>query len=343
MNVAVYYSNNDIRIEDRPIPKIGPGEILVSVEASGICGSDVMEWYRIDKVPLVLGHEIGGVVAEAGQGVKKYKKGDRISASHHVPCGECRYCMDGHHTVCETLRRTFFDPGGFSEYFRLPKINSEKGVYLLPKEVSFEEATFIEPIACVLRGQRLANMKKGKSVLIAGSGVAGLLHLQMAKLNGASLVITTDINDFRLKAAKKLGSDYTLNAATEDIPYKVKQLNAGRPVDLALICTGAAKAIGQALDSVDRGGTVLFFAPANPGVSVPFPINKLFWRTEITITSSYAGTPKEHLEALDLIKNKKFKLLDMITHRLKLSEIQKGFQLVAEAKDSLKVIIYPHK
>ncbi|MDD5356171.1 MAG: zinc-dependent dehydrogenase [Candidatus Omnitrophica bacterium] len=343
MKTAVYYSNSDIRIEDRPVPKIGPGELLVRVEASGICGSDVMEWYRIDKVPLVLGHEIGGVVAEIGEGVKKYKKGDRISASHHVPCGECRYCLDGHHTVCETLRRTFFDPGGFSEYVRLPEINTEKGVYLLPKEVSFEEATFIEPIACVLRGQRLANMKKGKSVLIVGSGVAGLLHLQMAKIKGASLVITTDINDSRLNMAKKLGSDHVLNGATEDVPSKVKQLNAGRFVDLAVICTGAPKAIEQALNSVDRGGTVLFFAPANPDTSVLFSINKLFWRTEITVTSSYAGTPKEHLEALKLIRDKKFNLLDMITHRLKLSEIQQGFQLVTEAKDSLKVVIYPQK
>jgi len=341
MKVALYYSNSDVRIEERPVPKIGAGELLIRVEASGICGSDVMEWYRRDKVPLVLGHEIGGVVTEVGERVEKYKAGDRVSASHHVPCNECRYCLSGHHTVCETLRRTFFDPGGFCEYLRLPKINVDQGVYLLPDEMSFEEATFIEPIACVLRGQRLAKMKKGKSVLVIGSGIAGLLHMQMAKINGASLVAATDINEYRLKIAKKLGADCVMNGISEDVVAKFKKLNGGRLADLVVICAGAPQAIGQALESVDRGGTVLFFAPTNEGVKIPISINKIFWRTEITLTSSYAGTPGEHMEALELILSRKFHIQDMITHRLKLSQIQRGFQLVTEAKNSLKVIIEP--
>ena len=343
MKVAVYYSNKDLRIEERPVPKIGPGELLICIEASGICGSDVMEWYRRDKIPLVLGHEIAGVITEVGSGVKEYKVGDRVSASHHVPCNECRYCLSGHHTVCETLRRTFFDPGGFSEYLRLPKINVGQGVYLLPDEMSFEEATFIEPIACVLRGQRLANMNKGKSVLVIGSGIAGLLHIQMAKANSASLVAATDINQYRLNIAKKVGADYTMNGASEDIVARFKELNGGRLADLVVICTGAPQAIEQALASVDRGGTVLFFAPTDEGVKIPISVNKLFWRTEITLTSSYAGNPKDHTEALNLIKSGKFNISDMITHRLKLSEIQQGFKLVTEAKDSLKVIIEPSK
>ena len=343
MKVAMYYNNRDIRIEEKPIPKIGPGELLVRVEASGICGSDVMEWYRKDKVPLVLGHEISGVVSEVGDGVKKYKAGDRIAASHHVPCGECRYCLNGHHTVCELLRRTFFDPGGFCEYLRLPEINTDKGVYLLPNEMSFEEATFIEPIACVLRGQRLSKIKKDMSVLVVGSGIAGLLHIQMAKINGAALVVSTDINEFRLNIAKKIGADYVINGAKEDVPKKFKELNNGRLADLVVLCTGAPSAIEQALGSVDRGSTVLIFAPTNEGVKIPISINKLFWRTEITLTSSYAGNPEDHLEALELIRQGKFHIQDMITHRLKLSEIQRGFQLVTEAKDSLKVIIEPQK
>ncbi|MFC1646167.1 alcohol dehydrogenase catalytic domain-containing protein [Candidatus Omnitrophota bacterium] len=343
MKIAMYYSNRDVRIEERLIPKIGPGEILIRVEASGICGSDVMEWYRAGKVPLVLGHEIAGVVTEVGGGVKKYKTGDRVSASHHVPCDECRYCISGHHTVCEVLRRTFFDPGGFCQYLRLPKINTDKGVYLLPEEISFQEATFIEPIACVLRGQKLAKMKKGMSVLVIGSGIAGLLHAQMAKINGAALVVATDINEFRLDIAKKVAADHVINGAKEDVPAKFKELNNGRLADLVVLCTGAPTAIEQALDSVDRGSTVLIFAPTNEGVKIPISINKLFWRTEITLTSSYAGNPKDHLDALELIRLGKFHIQDMITHRLKLSEIQRGFQLVTEAKDSLKVIIEPQR
>ena len=130
MRVGMYYSNNDVRVEEKPKPKIGPGELLVKVMASGICGTDVVEWYRRDRVPLVLGHEIAGEIVEAGKGVKGYKIGDRISASHHVPCGECRYCLRDHHSACETLRKTSFDPGGFSEFLRIPSINLEKrGVY----------------------------------------------------------------------------------------------------------------------------------------------------------------------------------------------------------------------
>ncbi|UCG81599.1 MAG: alcohol dehydrogenase catalytic domain-containing protein, partial [Desulfobacterales bacterium] len=158
MRVAMYYNNKDIRIEEMSVPSIGPGEVLVRIEASGICGSDVMEWYRIKRAPLVLGHEIAGEVVEVGEGVDRYKKGDRVVASHHVPCNTCRYCLSGHHTVCDTLRGTSFDPGGFAEYVRLPAINVDRGVYHVPNEVSFEEATFTEPLACVLRGQRILGL-----------------------------------------------------------------------------------------------------------------------------------------------------------------------------------------
>ena len=211
MRVAMYYSNRDIRIEEMPRPKIGVGELLIRVEASGICGSDVMEWYRINRTPLVLGHEIAGTVEEVGDGVKTYKKGDRVACAHHVPCGECRYCLAGHETVCDTLRKTNFYPGGFCEYLRLPKINVDYGVLSLPDPVSFEEATFIEPLACVIRGQRLAGMKPGISVLVVGSGIAGLLHINLAKVIGAKPIISTDISDYRLRAAKKIGADISLS------------------------------------------------------------------------------------------------------------------------------------
>ncbi len=166
----MYYNNHDVRLEEIPTPQIGPGELLVRVEACGICGSDVMEWYRRDRVPLVLGHEIGGQIAAVGDGVGRYQEGDRVSAAHHVPCNTCHYCLSGHHTICDTLRQTNFDPGGFAEYIRLPAINVDRGVFLLPDEVSYEEATFIEPLACVLRGQRLAHTQPGHSVLVIGSG-----------------------------------------------------------------------------------------------------------------------------------------------------------------------------
>lgn len=338
----MYYSNKDVRLEEKPVPRVGPEEMLMRVEASGICGSDVMEWYRIHKVPLVLGHEVSGEVVEVGEGVAKYKKGDRICAAHHVSCNTCHYCLGGHHTVCDTLRKTNFDPGGFSEYLRLPAINVDRGVFLLPDEVSYEDATFIEPLACVLRGQRQAGVRPGQSVLVIGSGIAGLLHIQLAKALGAGRIISTDISDYRMNAALRLGADSVINAK-EDVPARLREVNDNRLADVVIICAGATSAIEQGLKSVERCGSILFFAPTNQGVTIPFSINDTFWRNEITLTSSYAGSTADHATALELIRAKRVNVNDMITHRLGLSDTAKGFRLVVDAHDSLKVIIEPQR
>jgi len=338
----MYYSNRDVRLEEMPVPQIGRGELLVRVEASGICGSDVMEWYRRDRVPLVLGHEIGGQIVAVGDGVEGYKEGDRVSAAHHVPCNTCHYCLSGHHTVCDTLRQTNVDPGGFAEYIRLPAINVERGIFLLPDEVSYEQATFIEPLACVLRGQRLAHMRPGQSVLVIGSGIAGLLHVQLARMLGASCVVATDIVDYRLKAALRFGADAAFHAE-EDLPTRLRQVNQGRLADLVILCTGATSTIAQALQSVDRGGTILFFAPTDPGVTILLSVNDLFWRNDITLTTSYAGSPADYAAALELIHGRRVGVDEMITHRLSLGEAGVGFQLVADAQNSIKVIIEPQR
>ena len=342
MRIAMYYNNHDVRLEEMSAPQIGPGELLVRVEACGICGSDVMEWYRRNRVPLVLGHEIGGQIVAVGDGVERYKVGDRVSAAHHVPCNTCHYCLSGHHTVCDTLRRTNFDPGGFAEYLRLPAINVDRGVLLLPDEISYEEATFIEPLACILRGQRLAHIQPGQSVLIIGSGITGLLHVQLAQALGAGPVLATDINDYRLEAAKHLGANAAIHAK-EDLPRHLRQLNRGRLADLVIVCTGATSAVAQALQSVERGGTVLFFAPTEPGVTTPISINDLFWRNEVTLTTSYAASPADYTAALKLIQTRRVDIGEMITHRLGLAEAELGFRLVADAQSSIKVIIEPQR
>jgi L-iditol 2-dehydrogenase len=342
MRVAMYYSNEDIRLEKMSRPKLSAGELLLRVEASGICGSDVMYWYRKHKVPLVLGHEIAGEIVEVAREVKKYKKGQRITASHHVPCSECHFCLNGHPTVCETLRNTNFYPGGFAEFVKLPRINVEKGVYIIPKNVSYEEATFTEPLACVLRSQRLALMKPGKTVLVIGSGISGLLHIQMAKLNKAAKIIATDIIDYRIKAAKKFGADLAVNAEEFSSKY-LRRINNGNLADLVILCTGAKNAMKQALESVERGGAILFFAAPDKDIRLSFDVNKLFWRNEIMLLSSYAASPEEHLEALKLISLGRLNIRNMITHRLKLADTQKGFRLVREAKKSIKIIIEPQR
>jgi len=341
MKVAMYYRNNDVRVEEMPVPKIGKGELLVKVMASGICGSDVMEWYRIKKAPRVLGHEITGEIVEAGEAVKNYKKGDRVFVSHHVPCNTCHYCLNGYHTACETLHRTNYDPGGFAEYLRVPEINVDRGVYLLPESMSYEEGTFIEPLACVLRGQKVASLKPGQSVLVIGSGMSGLLHVNLARGLGAGKIIATDINEYRLKAALKFGADAVINAK-EDVPKRVKELNEGKFADIVIVCTGVMPAVNQALQSVDSGGTILFFAVPEPEINISVPIND-FWRNEIKMMTSYGASPADLAAAIELIKTHRVNVKDMITHKLAMSEAQLGFKLVAEGKESIKVIIEPYR
>lgn len=342
MRVAMYYRNNDIRVEEMPVPAIGPGEILLKIMASGICGSDVMEWYRVNKAPLVLGHEVAGIVEAVGEGVNGIAISDRIVAAHHVPCNTCKYCLSGHPTVCETLRKTNFEPGGFSEFVRIPAINVDRGIYNLPEEVTYEEGTFVEPLACVYRGQQAAGMKAGKSVLILGSGIAGLMHVNLAKALGAGLIIATDINEYRRAAATSFGADLVFDAMS-DIPEAVRKANSGMLADIVIVCTGAEPAIKQALASVERGGTVLFFAPTADGVAIPLSINDVFWRTEVTLTTSYAGSREDHSIALELIRSKRIDVADMITHRLSLEETQKGFEMVVSGGESIKIVIEPYR
>ena len=341
MRVAMYYNNQDIRLEELPIPRIGPGELLVKVMASGICGSDVMEWYRIKKAPLVLGHEITGEIAEVGKNVIDYHVGDRVFVSHHVPCNTCRYCLHGQHTVCETLHTTNYDPGGFAEYLRVPTLNVDRGVFVLPDEISFDEGTFIEPLACVVRGQRSARLLPGQTVLILGSGISGLLHVAMARATGAGRIIATDISAYRLDMAQRLGADFVIPAA-EDVPARLRQVNDDRLADLVIICTGAFPAFEQALRAVDRGGTVLFFAPTEPGVVLPVPINA-FWRNGITLQPSYGGSPLDISMAIDLLRARHVPINEMITHHLGLAETVVGFQMVAQGGKSIKVIIEPQR
>lgn len=343
MKCALYYSNKDIRIIEKPLPEPGPGEVVMKVEASGICGSDVIEWYRRDKVPLVLGHEVAGAITAVGDGVKKYKRGDRICAAHHVPCNTCKYCLSGHQTVCDTLRSTNFHPGGFSEYLLLPEINVKNGIYLLPDSVSYEEATFTEPLACAVRGQRLAGVSPACTALVIGSGLSGLLHIGLLKATGAGKIIAVDINSKRLEYALKFGADYVFNAGNKDfnLPEAIKELNDGYLADTVILSTGVTPAVASGLKSVRRGGTVLFFGAADEGAGFPLSINEVFWRTEITLLSSYAGAIADHLTALELIRAGRINVGGMITDRLPLSNIAKGFELTAMAGDSLKVIIKP--
>ena len=214
-------------------------------------------------------------------------------------------------------------------------------MFLLPEEVSFEDGVFIEPLACVLRGQRLARFRPGQTVFVIGSGISGLLHIALARASGAGWIVASDIDEYRLKAARKLGADEAIHAK-EVNPTKIREINKGRLADLVIVCAGAFLPISKHLQSVDRGGTVLCFAPIEPGLNFVFPFFD-FWNDGITLLPTYGGSPFDIESAIELIRTRRFPLREMITHRLPLAETGLGFQLVAGAKDSIKVIIEPHR
>lgn len=338
MKVGMYYNNSDVRVEYLPVPVIGPRDILIKVKASGICGSDIMEWYRIKRAPLVLGHEVTGEVAEVGENIKKFKQGDHVFAIHHVPCDECVYCLNGHQTACLDFQGiNNFDPGGFSEYLKVSGKSVDTGVLKLPDHISYEEGTFIEPLGTVLRGTRSLGVNPGDSVVVIGSGLAGLLYIKTLRALGAGNIIAVDVHNYRLETAKQFGATHTVRSSP-DLHDFIRNVNGGRLADKVVICAGAISAVSAALQSVDRGGTVLFFAVPKPGETVDIDFNP-FWRNDIVIKTSYGSAPVDHMQALELLKAGTVNLSDMVTHRFPLEKIADGFNLASDGNDCLKVLI----
>jgi L-iditol 2-dehydrogenase len=336
MKVAKWYNNKDIRIEEVPIPKPGPNEMLVKVMSCGICGSDIVEWYRLPRAPLVQGHEIGAEVVEVGESLKKFKPGDRVFIAPKVPCMKCDYCQKGHYPVCSTIKERL--PGGFAEYVLAPPALIENGTYRLSDSITYDQSTFIEPLACVVRAQRLAGLDENQTVLVMGSGMSGLLHVKLAKAKKCRILVT-DINPRRLEIAAALGAEVTLDAA-ENVAERLVAEN-GHKVDVVILCTSAMSAVEQAWKCVDKGGVIVFFTVPSPDKQVTIPINE-FWTREIRIITSYYCGPLDITDAINLIETRTITVDDMITHQLPLNDIGTGFQLVMDGRESIKVIIKPN-
>lgn len=337
MKVAKWYNNQDIRIEEVPTPKPGPDEMLVKVLSCGICGSDIVEWYRLPRAPLVQGHEIGAEVAAVGDALDKFKPGDRVFIAPKVPCMKCDYCRKGHFPVCSEIKARL--PGGFAEYILAPQTLIEHGTYRLPEKITDDQSTFIEPLACVVRAQRLAGLQNNQSVMVMGCGMSGLLQVKLARANNCR-VIATDINPKRLEIAKNLGAGLTINAAEENVVERLLAEN-GKPVDVVILCASAMTAVEQAWQCVDKGGVVVFFTVPGPDKQVIIPINE-FWTRETRIITSYYCGPPDIVEAINLIETRTITVDDLITHQLPLKDIAKGFQLVMDGRESIKVIIKPN-
>lgn len=336
MKVSKWYNNNDIRLEEIPTPSPGPGEMLVRVHSCGICGSDVVEWYRLPRAPLVLGHEVGVEVVQVGEGITGYQPGDRLFIAPKVPCMKCSYCLKGHHPQCTEVKDRL--PGGFAEYIVVSQEIVKHGSYHLPDNLTYDQATFIEPLACVLRAQRLAHVERRHKVLILGSGMSGLLHVKLARLKHCR-VMATDISSRKLDLAMSSGADFVAIAGS-DIPGEFMTA-FGQKADVVLVTTSAMSALDQAWKSVDMGGVVVLFAVPGPGKEVVVPVND-FWRKEIRIITSYYCGPTDIEEAIALIAHGDIVVDDLITHRLPLKDTAKGFQMLLDGDEAVKIIIRPY-
>lgn len=337
MRVAVWYDNKDIRIEEQPLGRPGPGEMIVRVISCGICGSDIVEWYRLPRAPLVQGHEIGAEVVETGPDVTRFRPGDRVFIAPKVPCGECKYCADGHFPQCSAVKERL--PGGFAEYILVPEVLLERGAYPLPGSISFDQSTFVEPLACVVRSQAICDLRRGQAVIVLGCGMSGLLQIQLAKKKGCR-VAATDLDPAKLERAKGFGADLTI-PADEDVPARMAELFCGK-ADAVILCTAALPAVEQAWAAVDKGGAIVFFAVPGPEKQVVFPVNA-FWTQEIRVLTSYYCGPPDIEESMRLLAAREIDVDSLVTHRLPLEETARGFQLVVEGKEAIKVIIKPNE
>ena len=321
MRVARSLSTHEVRVEDVPDPAAGPGDVVCRVLACGVCGSDVTDWYASRKMPTVLGHELSGEVLAVGDGVAGLRPGDRVALHHHAPCGECRRCRRGHETLCERFRSTRLDPGGFAERVRVPAELVEE---ILPVgELDAVAATFVEPLACVLRSQDRAGLAPGDALLVVGAGGNGQLQIAAAHARDVEAVWVREPRPARLAMAEALGADRHGNEL----------------VDVAMVCTPAPAAIAEAAASVAPGGTLCLFAPPAPGAPLPVDGSELFVR-ELTVTASYSAGPADMRAALDLIAGGRIDPLALVTHRLPLEETGRALEL-QRSGEALKVVVLP--
>jgi L-iditol 2-dehydrogenase len=338
VKAAMYYNQHDIRLEEVPTPQIGDDEILVEMKACGICGSDLMDWYLESRAPLVLGHEPSGVVAKKGSKVSSLEVGDRVFVHHHVACLTCHYCLHGDYTLCRKFHETNIRPGGFSEYFRVPASNVQIDTLKIPDDLSFEDATFVEPVGCCLRAVKKCGVQVGDTVAIIGAGATGLIHSALSKICGAGTTIVSDLIDFRLKFAGRFGADITVNPKNQNFAEVVTKETDGRGVDLAIVTAPNLEAYKTGMSICRKGGKLCVFAPPNPESYLQLSPRDLFF-SEIQIIPSYSTSHLETRTALQLLSSGKIAVKELITHRFGLAQAAKAFSTALESKESLRVLI----
>jgi L-iditol 2-dehydrogenase len=336
---VVYHTSDDLRLEDVPLPPLASGELLVRIHACGLCSSEAMGWYMARKAPLVPGHEPVAEVVQTGGGVAEFSPGDRIFVHHHAPCMRCRFCQRGDHVHCPTWRKTKLIPGGLSQLAIVPGEVVAADVLPLPRDLSDEAATFVEPLACVVKAVHRAGVGPTDRVLVIGLGVMGMLHIMLARRLGAELIIGTDRVASRLVRAQQAGADVTLDATRTAVPEVVRSHTGGAGADVVIVGPGTVEAIELGFRCVAPGGSLVLFTPTPPEDVWPFPVHDAYFR-EVRVIPSYSAGPPQTQEALQWLA-RGLPVDTLITHRYSLEGAAEGYRLVREATDALKVVVHP--
>jgi L-iditol 2-dehydrogenase len=346
MLAAVYHGVNDVRMEIVPVPRIGAGELLVRVHTCGICGTDLKKVATgSHSAPRIFGHEIAGVVAAVGQGVTRFQPEDRVMVFHHIPCGTCYYCRRRTFAQCETYKKVGctagFEPagGGFAEYIRVMDWIVERGTVPIPGEVSFEQACFVEPVNTCLKGIETLRLEPGETVAVMGQGPIGIILAVLARRAGAS-VITSDLYPQRLKIAKSLGLEHSIDASQLDTVTAVRERTDGRGADAVILAVGGSTLIRAAMDATRPGGRVLLFAQTARGEATIDPAAVCV--EEKSLLGSYSASVQLQPESVRFVMGREMDLTRLISHRFPLTASVEALRLAAHPQpDSLKVVIQP--
>ncbi len=329
-----------VELVEMPVPSIGPGELLLEMRACGLCGTDLAKIFGGNRAerPVPLGHEVVGVVKAVGEGVKRFVPGDRLAVAHHVPCGRCRYCRHGSESMCPQFKATNIDPGGFAELIRIPALQVEQAAFPIPESLPDETGTFMEPLACALRAVKRSDVQAGDQIAVVGAGCMGLLVAQAVGLQGAR-PICLDLREERLELARTIGLQTTVNVARLDPMMALQRLTEGEGIDGAILTAVSVAILEAVLAALRPGGRVNLFAEASGATQIPIDVS-VFWRQELSLTSTYSTTPVELGEAIQLLASGKVQTLPLVSHRLDLSRFDEGARLQREGR-ATKVLFFP--
>jgi L-iditol 2-dehydrogenase len=340
MKTASVKEPSVISVDETENPQLTSGDILVQMQACGICGSDLEKVFgQYGQPSMRLGHEPSGIILDVGSDVTEFKKGDRVFTHHHVPCYDCHFCNHGNETMCQKYSETNLSPCGLSEEYVVPAWNvSHGGVLKISDSLSYEEAAMIEPLACCVRAWSKFSYREGDSTAIFGVGPTGMMHVMLARAKKFSKIFCFDVNDFRLDFAKKFNITDSISSMDENRKQKILDNTDGQGVDVAIVATSSLKALDDAIDVTRKGGVVMMFGVPSKGAKLDLDMSKIYSK-EITLVTSYAASDADTKAALHLIESSQIDVKQLITHTYSISDTQKAFDHARTGENAMKIII----